>query len=513
MKRLLKTFWAAVLCARICSACLCARTAHAATVTPNAASNYVFTAPMLPAHIRGEVMGDPPAYRTVRSEDADWMLEAFEERFALRDGSLPCPGTVLVPEFGTWALSETNRFHSWSTAVSAAGVTNIVVGYNLVTNSASTRFPSASPGDRYSSFGDLFWVIGLDNRHCSSSDYLDATAPTTTTARVAYDWGSPPVLTNVYDAVGYTNATTNAFSIIVLPMTNGTVSVHTNEWQFTYQDICAQPATNVRSAVCLDYCHAGVGMFPGYTNDIPNITSRIAFRPGSFAKTYAALRGAVRLAEQASTTNRAPPVVSYDHDINIYYPDGHEYYMTNSTGHVGAEYSIEGRKDVAYEWNSSTHEYDPFEKSYVSEDRTPAYYALAPSRFPSALVTTGGAVRVTVDAAFAVARFEYTKSERVYATQTSAGGWTNVVSVDKAVVVPVAGPTLLTGFRPDALVSVRLDAKALLAASASAAGVPAPPGNAEDYSPPLDEWHSWSVSCTELAIIYRLHPTSKFTDW
>lgn len=414
----------------------------AADVTPAAATNYYFSAPLYPSHIRGEVMGDPPAYRTVRSEDADWLFEAFQERFALRTGSLLSALPVLSS--------------------------------------------SARDQEVYQAFSTVFIANVLDNSACAPRYYLDATAPTTGTARVAFDWNSPPALTNIYTATSYTNAITNAFSVISMPMTNGTVNVYTNQWQFTYPDLSSQTVTNVRSAACLDYCHAGDGMFPGYTNYIDNaVTPQIAFRPGSFARTYAALRGAVRLAEQAATTNLAPPVVTYSHVI---YPGSQyesEYYTTNATARVGAEYSISGLQD-----SNGTEVY---------ERSTAAYYALAPSRFDSDLVTTGGVVRVTIDAAYAVCEFLY---------QNASG-----TAIDKAIVVPVGDPELLTGYHPSALVRVALDARALVVACASAAGVSAPPASAPGYAPAMGENSYWSVSCSDLVIIYRTHPTSKFDAW
>ena len=430
--------------ARTLLAFLCALTlpAPAATVTPATATNYYFSAPLYPAHIRGEVMGDPPAYRTVRSEDADWLFEAFQERFALRTGSLLSALPVLSS--------------------------------------------SARDQEVYQAFSTVFIANVLDNSACEPGYYLDATAPTTGTARVAFDWNSPPALTNIYTATSYTNATTNAFSTISMPMTNGTVSVYTNQWQFTYPDLCAQTVTNVRTAVCLDFCHAGDGMFPGYSNYIDNaVTPLIAFRPGSFARTYAALRGAVRLGEQAATTNLAPPVITYSHVI---FPDSQyerEGYTTNATAYVGAEYSIRGLRNIS--------------GTDVHERSTSAYYALAPSRFDSDLVTTGGVVRVSIDAAYAVCEFQY---------QNASG-----TAIDKAVVVPLDGPELLTGYQPSALVRALLDARALLVACASAAGVPAPPASAPGYAPAMGENSYWSVNCSDLVIIYRTHPTSKFDAW
>ena len=138
MKMIARTFGVAGLCAGICCVCLCASAATPATVTPATANGYHFSTPVYPAHIRGVVMGDPPAYLTPRREDLDWLAEAARERIALRGGRIPNPDTHLYPEFGMWDLSATNRVHAWATAVDAVGTTNVVVGYHLVTNTPSS---------------------------------------------------------------------------------------------------------------------------------------------------------------------------------------------------------------------------------------------------------------------------------------------------------------------------------------------------------------------------------------
>lgn len=501
-----------LLSAALCTAAACC--AYAALVTPNAASNYVFSSPRYPAHIRGLVMGDPPAYRTVRSEDADWFAEAFQERFRLRQGTLPSPEEVLVPEFGNWPISATNRFFRWTTAVDAAGVTNIVVGYNLVTNSAPMLARGyAKSLDVYRRF--LLEILGyddLDNRRCNPSGYLDATAPTTATARVAYDWGHPPVLTNVYTAISFRSVTTNGHSSIVMPMTNGTVSVHDNNWTYSYLEPYTAPATNVRNAVILDYCHNKAGMFPGFTNDFTGVFYRnLAFQPESFARAYAALRGAVRLAEETTTTNHAPPVVNYLRTLNESIPSHSEQWYTNSYTHAVAAYSVGGSACYVYSWNASTQSYDKYQDIEVYASETPEYHSISPSRFPSELVTTGHTVRVSVYAAFAVVDFLYRRAIRT--GDIPGQRWTVVDSIEKAVVVPVPGAALLTDLGDDAIVGVRLDSRHLLDAAAAATEVPAPPANAQTYNPPMGQSHYWSANCKSLAVIYQTHPTAKFNNW
>lgn len=503
---------ARLLSAALCTAAACC--ACAALVTPNSASSYVFSSPRYPAHIRGLVMGDPPAYRTVRSEDADWFAEAFLERLQLRQGTLPSPEEVLVPEFGNWPISATNRFSRWTTAVDAAGVTNIVVGYNLVTNSAPMLARAhAKSLDVYRLFPlEILGYDDLDNGRCDPSRYLDATAPTTATARVAYDWEHPPVLTNVYTAINFRSVTTNGHSSIVMPMTNGTVSVHDNNWTYSYLEPYTAPATNVRNAVILDYCHNKAGMFPGFTNDFTGAFYRdLAFQPESFARAYAALRGAVRLAEETTTTNHAPPVVSYTRTFDESIPFHREQWYTNSYSRAGAGYSVEGSAHYVYSWNASTQSYDKYQDIKVYASETPEYHSISPSRFPSELVTTGDTVRVSVYAAFAVVDFQYRRLIRTGGIPNQQ--WTAVDSIEKAVVVPVPGAALLTGLGDDALVGVQLNSRYLLDAAAAAAGVPAPPASVPGYNPPMGQSHFWAANCKSLAVIYQTHPTAKFNNW
>lgn len=529
IKHLYRIFGPAGLCAPICCACLCARTAPAATVTPSAATNYYFSTPTFPAHIRGEVMGDPPAYRTPRSEDADWLVEAIRERTALARGEFFAPNTSLRPEFGKWNLAETNRFYRWSTAVDAAGVTNVVVGYHLVTNSPpahgyGNRPPTVRDFYIYT-FTELEWLASPGFRGGVGNGvtvrFLDGGASLSTAARDCYDWGNPHTFTNinVYSLPYLTSAVTNSFSTLEVPMTNGTVSVHTNSWSVSTHPRSRVTVTNVWEEIPLDYCHAGTGMFPAYTNanadsgyflypeDTPST------RPGSVTRLYELLRGMVRLSDQAATTNRAPPKVHcrrYDSNFTGGASGGAPTISTNSTGYVGAEYEVSGYLGKRYSWNSSTAEYDEWATLDVSEWVTPSYDAIAPTRFRSAVVTTGGTTRVTIKAAYAVVRFKQ-YAERQEGTIPNLR-WNPTVDIDRCVVVPLPSPSLDLS-QPVACARVTIDAKSLCTAAAAACGATTPPQNAESYVPSLGTGGSWSAECSSIVLIYRLHPTSKFTDW
>ena len=87
----------------------------------------------------------------------------------------------------------------------------------------------------------------------------------------------------------------------------------------------------------------------------------------------------------------------------------------------------------------------------------------------------------------------------------------NDVTIDKLVVVPLSNRSLYLS-QPDALARVQIDAQALCEAAAAACGAPSPQ-SAETYVPPSRETHEWTAKCSSVVLVYRLHPTSKFTDW
>lgn len=489
----------------------------AASVTPSAATDYIFTTPLFPASIRGEVMGDPPAYYDPRGEDVDWMFEAFEERFALISGEVPSQTTHLRPSFGKWNLSATNTFYRWSTAVDASGTTNVVVGYSLMTNAPRFSLERQDVVTLYNNLPFAFQYRDLGDETGASTDYrsryLDGDAALATAARVAYDQYDVPSFTNVTYSVSYTNMVATNVSTIVMAMTNGTLSVFTNKWTATFEFASTNAVTNVVEACPLDYCHALPGLFPGFPNaaafDAAIMRPR---RNGVAAQMYDALRAAVRLADEVSVTNVSPPAVIFSHSI-YEDPDGKietSGTTTNNSGFVGCSYTIDGLNQMSYTWDSQSGQYVVYPQMSVIESRTPAYDAEAPTRFSSDVVTTGGAVRVEIEAAYAIVEFYYLAAHQV-------GGPTNMTwetdsYVDKIIVIPVAGASLDIS-HPGALARIRLDAKALCASAASAAGVPEIPENAADYSPQLGSSYVWNADCSGIVVIYRTNPTSKFSDW
>lgn len=489
-----------------------ARTAIAATVTPAAATNYIFTTPLRPAHIRGLVMGTPPAYYVPRGEDMDWLNEAVTERNALEYSYSAAPynfgtNTVLRPEFGKWDLSATNRFYRWVTATDAAGGTNVVIGYSLVTNTPSA---AGSPWQHYPA-GWSAEVAGNFYNPISFYDYrwayLDPEVALITSARA---FEVQPPYTNIYKVAYYSysdpNTITNGFSVIAMPMTNGTVSVHTNRW-WTYKSVLRyHTITAVVDLASLDYCHLGDGPFPGYTNAPPLPSSFYTF-PTALSNSYVALRGATRLADWTLSTYPTNSSAFVEED---YYMGALSFYHASSNSYYRGRYEIGGSNEkelMDYDENHNP----VYEWIYrTSETRSiPRYQVVTvPTRFHSDLVTTGGAQRVTVEAAFAIVDFSYTR-DVISDDETS-----RVADISKSVVVPVFAPrNLVTEVGKPAYWESFVEPRELLEKAAAASGAPVPPQNAASFVPAQGTEVFWSADWTHFILIYRTHPTSKFADW
>lgn len=489
--------------------------AHAATVTPATATDYLFSTPLRPTHIKGVVMGSPPAYSVPRSEDQDWLNEALRERLSYMWGTSPnsATNTSLAAEFGKWDLDATNRYHRWSTAVDADGVTNVVIGYHLVTNTPPT---SGSPDART---GSSYWHIGepaadLWNPTGTSDylhHYLDPDATLVTDVRT-YDGGD--VWTNNYTAVVYTNGWTNVFSTISVPMTNGAVSVHTNQWFGPRRFSHAVVYTNVTAAGAIHYCHTGNGAFPGYTNAPPiasrsHVSSRFDV-PAVISNDYVALRGATRLSNgmpQYPTTPPSPPTVM----VRSEFFDGElDSRRTNSWAYSTSFYYVLGGS--LYSWWEEGDEQGEYVKKYgreAYEDLTIQDVAMFETQFPSALVAgTGGVRRVEVEAVYAVVdSFAYSVVYEDYDTDTYDSSSVNVKAI-----VRIPSPELDVS-RAQAYVKIHLNPRDVLESVALAAGVPDPPEDIAAFTPGLHYTKEWRMTCNQFILFYRIHPSSKFDNW
>lgn len=511
--------------------------AHAATATPAAATNYLFTTPQRPAAIRGLVMGSPPAYYVVRSEDFDWLNEALEERLCYMGGTFPnVTNTTLAAEFGKWDLDATNRFYRWATAVDAAGVTNVVVGYHLVTNTPPT---SGSPGATVPS---SYLLIGaaagaLWNPTAGPEAYLDPDVPLATGAHA---YNSFQVWTNIYSIASYTNALTNAFSTISIPMTNGTVSVHTNQWHGYLPAPHDIVHTNVIQAweSLIHFCHVGNGPFPGYTNAPPfasaswGMENLRRFGPTAIiSNDYVALRGAVRLADRISWPTNAPARstyrehysgVAYTNDVYESYADITPWNWTSDSTSVSTNLTVNDWLAYSFQqshsvWETSasykTHDSDGYEWIEGADvtERTigrreqgrVSGTAVFETRFPSDLATIGGTTRIAVEAMYASVWFHYDNH--------SLSNYEDGVEIYSNVVVRLAGPVLDVSGKT-ATVKAQLDSRAICASAAQAAGAPAPPSSL-DGDPGEERAESWWISRDGFAIFYRISPSSKLDGW
>ena len=493
-----------------------AATVGAASVTPSAATNYIFTTPLFPDSIRGEVMGDPPAYYDPRGEDVDWMFEAFEERLALLNGQMRSLEPHLEPSFGEWGLNNTNLFYRFATAVDASGATNIVVGYSLVTNAIRFALAQQDVKTLYYSLpvnSTLRYGLGYDTgENGYRSRYIDGDVPLSDGPRVAYDTGNAPLFTNATYTLSYTNVVVTNVTTISMPMTDGTTSVFTNMWIATMELQATNSVTNVVEACPLDYCHASDGPFPGFTN-APAFRASILrpTRDGVTAQMYGELRAAVRLSDTETPTNSAKCV---HYSRNKYSDAGGITVSTsiNTNSQTTAEYSVSGTSDYTYEWDEEEQDYDLYYGYYVTEVKTLKYEAVAPTRFNSDLVTTGGTDRVEIEAAYAVVDFSYEKAH--LEGEVTSSHFVTDVSTDKIVVVPIEKNAFtFDTSQKKALARVQIDAMVLCGVAAAAADAPSPPEDAEVYEPPTDEYHKWSAECSSVVLIYKVKPSSKFVDW
>lgn len=414
---------------------------------PASVDDYIFTVPRLTNHIRGVVITSTNAYRVIRSEDVDWLREAFAERWSIRAGGV----------------------HSSS---HSPGV-------------------GAHVSDAIEETGD-FWN-GLPRGQSGDSFWLDPDTPLHTGARV-YDYGEK--VTNTYVLVAYTNAATNAFSTIEMPRTNGTVCVYTNLYRVEWMAPYNQVMTNVHDMTPLDYCRAGDGVFGGYTNTpihafgYPSPYGMRTPSIGEITNAWAALRGTKRLADVDYYIITNSPVI-FDEYANNFDPDVPPHHGTNDVKFGVRGYELSAACQTNGFWQTSA-KYNPPFTAYI------------PTRFYSSLVTTGGANRVSAEAAFAMFHFSYFFSD--------VRNPDNDRSVHKEAVVRLPSPSLdISG--TNAIAVVRVDSKALCSAAATAAGCPPVPSAGVMYSSPNGESHHWDAESTRFVIIYSITPSVKLPDW
>ena len=423
----------------LCTACF----AGYFEVPQRTAADYIFTLPLLTNGIQGKVIDPSEPYGAIRSEDVDWIHEALAERYSLQGGDFA------VRRPGTGARISVDN--SW---ISPIG-----------------------------------WVDSPDA-------WLDPAAPLLTGVRLS-PYAGVPDLTNVVVRSTYTNAVSNAFSVVEMPMTNGTVSVWTNKWSADVLLPSTETVTNVHEWTPLDLCHGVAGEpFPMYTNT-PRVsygTLDRAFRripsAQSISNAYAVLRGTKRLADVGVLWTNHVLYVEED----AYGGNGAPtYHRTNSVSSFisGARYQLSASCQTNGYWSTLENHVIPFT-------------ADIPTRFYSSLVTTGGANRVSIEAAFVYLYFSYffrddrrPDSSRI--VQTNA-------------ILRLSSPSLDTSGER-ARVMVALDIKACCSAVAEAAGCPAVPSAGVMYAAPIGEHHAWDADEEGCVIIYSIAPSVKLPDW
>lgn len=297
--------------------------AFAAAVPQKSIGDYYFTHPIC-TNITGTVIGEPPAYSTLRREDIAWLREAFAERRALltRKWRGARRSIDLTPTaIGRYPLSSSNAFRRITTAKEwKNGVleTNIVVGYNYVTNFGTgiDRLRDTNIGITddlsYEQYDDFEGYLSTDDEDWLQSsqtlvgegedkEYLGPwrllTPHTNIISNVTTSYPS-----YYYDDNNkYVDNTTQIVEIITMQMTNGTVSAWTNSWRMPLPRVNAFAKTNIWGKG--EYHMLFTGREPK-SYDIPEPEAFTGIpRYSTVTNWYGWLRGMRRLANEVDATN------------------------------------------------------------------------------------------------------------------------------------------------------------------------------------------------------------------
>lgn len=399
-------------------------------------SDYIFTAPILTNNIQGKVIDPAEPYGVIRSEDVDWIHEALAERSSLLAGDFVPrrPGTG----------ERINVANSW--------------------------------------IAPIGWVDSPDA-------WLDADASLLSGGRLA-TYTVIPDFTNIVNRSTYTNAVTNAFSVITMSITNGTVSVWTNKWSAGIFLPCAETVTNVHEWTPLDLCHGIDGVpFPMYTN-----TPRLAYgtlgraflripSAQSISNAYAILQGTKRLADAETWPTNT--IYNLSESASKY----SSYSATTNYGLGSIIFKQTSSCDTNGFWNGFVQRTIPFDADIKT-------------RFKSALVTTGGAMRVSANAAYAYGSTYFRRTNR---DVTELLTQTNFI-------VRLASPTLDTS-GTQAVVRAHVDTKSICSSVAAMAGMTAPPDSGVEFVPDLGFSFQWDISLESFILIYTISPTVKLPSW
>lgn len=450
--------------------------AAAATVPQQTLEDYYFSRPNM-TNLTGTVIGDPPAYNVLRREDLAWIYEAAQERQALASRSWRGPGSHIAsePRFGHWPLSSSNQFSHYVTAHEWRNghfETNIVVGYVSVTNNGTGRYwpryyqenISLVTADTAGS-GQKRYIAPNTNDFLQGAQTLSGTIfPSHTNVVIS-------IVTNYPSSVGWPHEdnTTQHVDIVTMPMTNGTVSVHTNKWSENLRQVTTNTVTNVTAGASYDLLF--VGRQPQwYDKPCPPVMKWLP-RYSYIRECYDYLKDMRYLVDETHSTTAVPHEIwrwDYDGDVLGGYP------TTNNIAYYG--------EIVAY----STFGMHPSSGSHV---------VALPSQFSWDVVHTGGVNRIKSATAYALiqvyADLGDEDEEGYYmvnlgeATESATPGYGGVVVFEKAV-----------------------DVRGILNAAASALGITAPSIPADGYLS-----GNFTAVISSFFLLYEMQPHASLPDW
>ena len=433
--------------------------AQAATVPQTSASAYIFHRPLLTNNIRGVVMGWPPAYRVIRSEDLDWLWEAANERMSSAFGSTNWSDSTVG------ARVRENDFSALPTF------------WNGVTQNSS---------DLYDRDGWLDGDVALTD--------LRAFPATLVTTNV-WTYPDSASVTNRYDSI-WDNATSisNGFSVITMPLTNGTTSVFTNSWKWNYltTNETRIAVTNTHVWTPLDWSQDDVsGPFPGNTNAPYRTwdTTRVPFPTvNAISNAYRALKSTVRLADWGYDATNSNVRIEYFQSDGV-----DDRPRTNAMQYL--DYSL------AVSATSNGLHYSGMEYRHV----TPLTVHV-PTRFKSYLNTLGGARRVELKAAYAHADLYYWY-RNVFNRGQDISIHTNILIRLYDATLDTSGETMH--------VHAPYNAKELgsVAGVLATDVVPPIPSEGHMYRPYAGESHTWQFTKYGFLCIYRITPATRLPDW
>lgn len=337
-----------------------------ATVPQKSQDDYYFSIPnatnsVTRTNLLGQVIGQPPAYRSLRREDVAWLREAACERAALAAGSWWTTNSVVrkeVPAFGHFPLSHTNRFSRYTIAREWRNgnlETNVVVGWNWVTNDYGKAYkrPSEATGKDLAkpenltgidvfgslSFGaDEYRYISGTNGLLQGAQHIKGgqfPAHTNIVTTVVTNWGG-----SSWGEGGIEWHYSNVVDVVTMPMTNGTTSVHTNAWRVSLPWETTSVSTNVTQGSVFDL------LFDGREAKWDDAPAPAAMRPfpvySYVTNAYAFLKGKRWLVDATANTNRLRSITYKWRFNHPDYPD--EWHVlpdtrTNYTDSVGLHVS------------------------------------------------------------------------------------------------------------------------------------------------------------------------------